>query len=107
MSEKSIEQQTGWKRPHPFMILQEPALLVKITKFNYDLEDMQFVRYFESRTGIRITACECGWEEVKKHWANHNLDLKVDTAHWSGTRARIQDCWEIYNSEKYKEEEWD
>ena len=46
---RSIEQQTGWRRPHPQMILQDIDLLQKVTTFDYDLLDPDFVKYAHAR----------------------------------------------------------
>lgn len=52
---KTIEQQTGWKRPIPTMICQELDVLLSISEYSFDLNDPDFVSYFESRTGNMIT----------------------------------------------------
>lgn len=62
---KSIQQQTGWTRPFPKQILQDPALLVKVTEYDYDLGDRAFLEYFIGRTGILI-GCEDNWELAEK-----------------------------------------
>lgn len=46
---RSIEQQTGWRRSHPQMLLQDIELLQKVTSFDYDLMDPDFVRYAHAR----------------------------------------------------------
>lgn len=46
---RSIEQQTGWRRPHPQMLLQNIDLLQKVTSFDYDLLDPDFVQYAHAR----------------------------------------------------------
>ena len=46
---QTITQQTGWKRPHPQMLLQDIDLLQKITSFDYDLLDPDFVEYAHAR----------------------------------------------------------
>jgi len=51
---KTIEQQTGWKRPCPTMICQEHDVLLSLTDYSFDLDDLEFVQYFRSRTGIAL-----------------------------------------------------
>jgi hypothetical protein len=45
----SIKEQTGWKRLHPKMLLQDVNLLLKVTSFDYDLTDPEFVEYAHQR----------------------------------------------------------
>jgi hypothetical protein len=103
---KTIKEQTGWVRPHPKAICQNPLILLQVTQFHYDLDNDDFVKYFIGRTGVVIKdyTCprtgnvlpgpECGWEKVKDHWANPTVE--IDTVHWILTRAKLQDCWELY-----------
>ncbi|GHS85570.1 hypothetical protein AGMMS49957_01900 [Synergistales bacterium] len=46
---KTIEQQTGWKRTYPKMLTQDIDLLLKVTEYDYDLSDHDFVFYAISR----------------------------------------------------------
>lgn len=94
---RTIEQQTGWKRSHPEMICQDLDVLLRITELSYDLNDMNFVHYFEGRTGHKITKCVCGWAQVKKSCANPNLPAEpVPDISWQYRRGRLQDSWELY-----------
>lgn len=56
---RTVEQQTGWKRPHPKMICQEKDILIGITEYNFDLSDDGFLRYATSR-GVAYVAGEEG-----------------------------------------------
>jgi len=93
----SIEEQTGWKRPSCYMICQEPEVLEKVTQFSYDLDNELFVGYFQARTGIIISQCDCGWESTKQEYAPNN---KVFLGHQIITKARLQDCWELFCKER-------
>lgn len=90
----TIYQQTGWIRPHPQTICQEVSVLEQVTAFDYVLTD-DFVKYFEARTGVRITECECGFQHVVDVLANPDVSLS-ETDHWRLTRAKLQDAWELY-----------
>ena len=47
---KTIYEQTGWKRPYPKMILMHNTdLLEKITDYDYNMTNLDFVRYAFSR----------------------------------------------------------
>lgn len=120
-----------YKRPFPLMIVQDPALLLKIESFDYDLSDPDFVEYFENRTGYllkRISFNQRG-EEVDPNWA-FNLELfgdpkkpltlgrvkKIACKHFGKkkadlidrivfleiTKAKLQDAYEIYRREVKK-----
>lgn len=86
----SIERQTGWKRPYPFQICQDSEVLLKVTKFNYDLTDKKFIEYVKSRTGIVLDSI------------NGFLILdSIVTEMWKKLmKAKIQDCWELYKEMK-------
>jgi len=109
----SIREQTGWKRPFPKQICQERDVLLKITKFNYDINDKKFILYVRSRTGIvldlallsedrrrkeeedrRNKGLEDYWENSKKLF---DKDSVVEETWMKITKSKIQDCWELYN----------
>ncbi len=59
--------------------------------FTFDVTNRAFIKYFEDRTGYVITKCQCGW------LVTLNLILNPPTDVWRITRAKLQDCWEIFN----------
>lgn len=78
---KSIEEQTGWKRPTKFQILQNYQYLIKVTDYNYNIRNRNFLKYFADRTGIIINI-------------NDKNALKKDRI----LKAKLQDCWEIWQN---------
>jgi hypothetical protein len=81
-------------KAHPLAIEQDEAKLLAIRKFTFDINDKQFVEYFIARTGAAITECACGWLKVKA------LIKNPPDIVWRITRAKLQDCWEIYSTVK-------
>jgi hypothetical protein len=64
--------------------------LMSITVFTFDPTNEDFVDYYEGRTGDLVTSCECGWQRVLELLRNPPDDS------WKLTRAKMQDCWEIF-----------
>ncbi len=91
---RSVEAQTGWRRGHPLMICQETAVLLAVTEFDYALTAREFVGYFERRTGQQISRCECGMAAVQAVWGNPAVPTEDKS--WRITRAKLQDCWELF-----------
>lgn len=91
---RTIEEQTGWTRPHVAGICQDIEALLRVTEFDYDLTDLSFLVYFKERTGIQIDECECGWFVVIEELANYNVPAPDKS--WRITRAKLQDCWQLY-----------
>lgn len=79
-------------------IEQDLDRLLAISKFTFDLSNADFVRYFISRTGQLITDCECGWNRVCELVANPP-DMS-----WKITRAKLQNCWDLYHGSAQKAE---
>lgn len=112
---KSIEQQTGWKRPYPHTLCQDYNVLLSIHDFDFDPDNDEFIRYFISRTGIAIKdyyldrgksnrigveprlvkGPGCGWKAVKSLLTDPGDDIA-----WRITRAKMQDCWELYTQQQ-------
>lgn len=120
---RTIFEQTGWRRPHSQTILSCYETLCKITEYDYDLSDDEFVEYARSR-GVMNTAFVAGSphrEYVKDHWlteSDYITDARIEISHavlYKGrrrkyteaerrlnwklvqiARAKLQDCWEIY-----------
>ncbi len=83
-------------------LTQDPAKLLAFERFDFDLNDEAFVRYYVSRTGDRINESgrgpylaytPCTREEwtLTCEWINNPEDTC-----WRIRRAKLQDCWEIY-----------
>ena len=73
-------------------IEQDPKKLNKIKKFTYDIDNDDFVEYFESRTGIMITKMDMNYKEVL------HCNAEPINDHTLITKQRLQDCWEIWTS---------
>ena len=78
-------------------ICQDIGKLLAMRHFDFDLTDMDFVRYFEDRTGVMVSR--------NSHGALCNEDEWSQTCQWIAfpedtvyriIRAQMQDCWEIY-----------
>jgi hypothetical protein len=102
----SIEQQTGWKRPYPQTICQELDVLERVTQFDYDLGDVAFQRFIQSRCGIYLAAPKNeGLEAVLQTPPNteHVIELlsrrPADASRVQRvTFAKPQDAWELYSA---------
>ncbi len=117
----TIEQQTGWKRPSPKTRCQKPAILLKITTYSYNLDDRQFLLFFEKRTGIQLNKKDpqvSKWLFTKWLLTDSNVEgwLRTSNEHVYSDgrrvplgkqrelavrnnrimRGRLQDCWELY-----------
>jgi hypothetical protein len=87
---KTIYEQTGWKRPFPQMICQDPEVLLKITEFDFDLDNEGFIDYFISRTGIMY-----GYSDDPE--LAEQLLMSDDPPRYQKiVKGRLQDCWELY-----------
>lgn len=100
---RTIEEQTGWRRGFKLTTCHTPKVLDAVTEFDYDIDNAEFVKYFESRTGVMISKCECGWEPVRTVLANWRVEAPSTT--WRITRARLQDCWQIWTAQQNEIEE--
>jgi hypothetical protein len=78
-------------------ICQDQSKLLAMRHFDFDLTDMDFVRYYESRTGDLVSRNSNG--------SLCNADQWRETCEWIAypedtvyriRRAKMQDCWEIY-----------
>ena len=113
---KTIESQTGWKRPFPKTILQDVDVLLKIHEYSYDLNRVGFHGYFISRTGRGLTVrekwlCSIPIESAERYILTSGgmkyetgdiipLEERPDyvTSH-KILRAQLQDCWELYSQQ--------
>ena len=84
---RTVYEQTGWKRPYPETICQDLDAQLKITEYDYDMMNPEFVAYVKARIGYCLV--------VGDFLAS---DAKEDDDQWKKiTRAKIQDCWELFN----------
>jgi len=83
-------------------ICQDHKKLLAMRHFDFDLTDMDFVRYYVSRTGDRINERPglpylafkpCSEEEWRE--TCERITCPEDTC-YRIRRAKLQDCWEIY-----------
>lgn len=81
---------------HPLMICQDLAALEAVREFTYDPTDRRFLAYFEARTGLEITRCECGLGRVVGTLANPAVPVPEGAGPWAYTRASLEDVWQIY-----------
>ncbi len=123
---KTIQQQTGWKRPCDTMICQDTKVLLKIREYSFDLSNEGFVRYFKGRTGISL-----GKEDKPElslflltspeaeEWLLTSHDYKflngetvpfgideyglnpreIDVRINKISKGMLQDCWELFTRE--------
>ena len=117
---KSIEQQTGWKRPVPTMICQDQEVLLSITEYSFDLGDSRFLAYFRSRTGLQVgkednpqlsmfllTAPDADrwllespdYRYVTGEMVPFGRDREIKVEINRIIKGRLQDCWELYTSQ--------
>jgi len=98
----SVFRQTRWKRPQPITICQIPDILVKITEYDFDWDDLEFLKYVKARTGMTIKPSS---KDVLLPVPD---DSKTTTKIIRITLGTLQDCWEVYlwtkSQEKKKEE---
>jgi len=106
---KTIHEQTGWQRPFPKMLCNRLDVLLKIDEYSYNLDDKRFIKYFEDRTGIQISASK-DWrflydgDNAKNYQFTHLLigrpvtyeDRQGHLKHIKITRGKLQDAWELY-----------
>jgi len=78
-------------------ICQDHKKLLAMRHFDFDLTDMDFVRYYESRTGVMVSLNSDGSPCNAAEWREtcERIAYPEDTV-YRIIRARMQDCWEIY-----------
>jgi len=110
----TIEDQTGWRRPHPCAICQDHNTLRSVFLYDYDLDVPEFVKYCYAR-GIMHHAPKdvLGMTLVQDYYIGEDDFYKltqkaygVDNstavyAHvdWSiclAARGALQDCWQLF-----------
>jgi hypothetical protein len=102
---KTFTAQTGYRRSGPVAICQDIEALLAVREFTFDLNDPDFVSYFESRTGICISHSPA---------SDYKLELLATEKEWQAIcrdtmqgeetfqriiRGKLEDCWELYRAE--------
>ena len=106
---KLFTEQTSYQRSGPNAICQDIDALLRVTQLNFDLSDEDFVRYFEDRTGVRITwSPRCDYEHPfacsDKEWAKVCADIMADDDTPTRIlRGQLEDTWELYQAELERE----
>ena len=120
---KTIEQQTGWKRPFPKMICQDLYVLEKVVEYDFDLEDAGFQAYAQARGVLHVAGVQNSirWDFTKSfelgladflentyfHYAKeHNgarykyteAEMHLHYEIMCIARAKLQDAWELYQN---------
>lgn len=103
------------------MICQDEDVLDRVTEFDFDLNDDRFVQYYKDRTGIDLKSATIPWgrmvwlltSEKAEDWLRNSTDCiyqgSKKTVPFAArevfvninrrSRARLQDCWELYRRE--------
>lgn len=71
----SIQDQTGWQRTNPLHLLNDYDELIKITSFNYDLLNKNFVEYAISRGCMNGAGAP---SPIDPDYAEKQFDLTYD-----------------------------
>jgi len=108
-------EQTGYKRSGPVAICQNIEALLAVREFSFDLTDEDFVRYFEDRTGVRITwSPRCGYGVTEPdnppfacseaEWKQFCKDVMADADTPTRIlRGKLEDAWELWQAELERE----
>jgi len=108
----TFTEQTRYKRSGPVAICQDIEALLAVREFSFDLTNEDFVRYFEDRTGVRITwSPRCGYRPPnppfacsESEWKQFCKDVMADTDTPTRIlRGKLQDCWELWQAELERE----
>lgn len=83
----SILEQTGWRRISPVAVCMDADVLGRVAAFDYDSADAGFMAYFQSRTGYCLPV---GSFKAQDAQGGEPRYVRL-------TRAKMQDCWEVYN----------
>lgn len=99
---RTIREQTGFVRSHPKALCQDLPALLRVTEFDYDLTNEAFVAYFEARTGYVLND-PLHPEYLPRAialFANPAVPVDSFNPHWRITRAKLQDCWELFRQQE-------
>lgn len=124
----SIQDQTGWRRPHPEAVCQDHDVLLRITQYDYDLEAPGFHMYHRERRGLlrgtglpldeRVISFYRDHHKTKEQyikevgvvgrWGEEKTVGLVKTEKQLETewllvllaRAKLQDSWELWTTNR-------
>jgi hypothetical protein len=105
----TFTEQTGFRRSGPNAICQDHEALLAVSEFNFDLQDEDFVRYFEDRTGVAIIwSPRCGYAAPfacsDKEWQQVCRDtMQGDETFQRIIRGKLEDAWELWQAELERE----
>lgn len=90
----SVEQQTGWRRPHPKYLCQDFYLCLRIEQYDFDLSDEAFQRYAKRRGVLYKAGTGDRWRITADHQATRE-DFDRSDCRWmvsvaTGKRTRLQ-----------------
>jgi len=106
----TIEEQTGWIGLLPDDLCEDYRTLLRITEYDYDIDNAEFLHYCEER-GItnRIIDNQILQQFYKHHgWGKKAFFQTMGGPHtdnghltvaWRGVlaaRGALQDCWELW-----------
>jgi hypothetical protein len=98
MRTPTIEQQTGWRRPHPQTLLQDMDTLLRVTHFEFDLDDPGF-RFYCNQRGVLYLAgrenSEC-WQATRQAGRSGTIQGEIDKIFHLAC-ARLTDAWDLYH----------
>jgi hypothetical protein len=102
----TFTEQTGYTRTAPDAICQEQGFLLMAHAWSFDLNEDRFVKYFEERTGVRISwSPSCDYENPrpcsKAEWRGVVQEIMTDTE-TSGRimRGKLEDAWELWQKHR-------
>lgn len=124
MKARTIQEQTGWKRPFPSAICQDFDVRRSVTEYDFDLHDAGFRRYCEARGVLHLAGVRRRFAFTADHLATKARFLELfgvviqnkqpgkpayvfsaremDT-HWRimlAAKGAFQDAWELFKGEK-------
>jgi hypothetical protein len=92
----------------------EKLLAMDPASFDYDLEAPGFLQYFKDRTGYQINVIDSDPTKTGKILENNNWNYRKNSLynpaieesrrHVLITRAKIQDCWQIWIQPGYQQQ---
>lgn len=98
----TIEDQTGWCRPHPGGLCRIRSVLCSIFIYDYNISDIEFIKYCDDR-GLLCKLPKSNSDEwfalvdfnIPEGKAFEVLGYTVwyDVGYFRGV---LQDCWQLY-----------
>lgn len=104
----TFTEQTGYRRTGSKSICQDADALLAVQHYNFDgdLNNADFLRYFESRTGICITwSPRCSYKQPfacsAQEWAEVCAAVMRDEDTPARIlRGRLEDAWELWQAKQ-------